>query len=363
MDPIAAVLCGVGAVLAFSGHSGSPIGWLLLAAAFYGLCRALGSRATPWLLGAIALAYGLTLVWHVITPGWDFETKHTTLHAAPVFISNRIVDLCFLTSIVLARSRIGKGLTTFTLVAVSLGFVLDLLAKLVDPTPEPPTTFSAVVSQAADGWGMIGARFTSIAWLIVGIGAPTLAPSPRPISMIVGAIGAAFIAVSFSTMPGHPEGGDLALLLATSLVGWICSTVAVARLTGIGGGGAAIAGMILLILQVLASPVILLSLDHESKIQGTFGMGLVLGFLGLGIAAFVPTHLPLQKHRFLIGAGFLVASAGAMITFVRVVGKTRTDPFWGVEAFAGPFGIASLVFWAAYLAFLAAPPVAPTDSR
>ena len=192
---------------------------------------------------------------------------------------------------------------------------------------------------------------------------PVVAPSPRPISMIIGAIGAALIAVSWATMPVHAERGDLALLLATSFVGWICSTVAVARSRGLGGGGAAIAGMVLLILQVLASPLILLSLDHASNVRGTFGMGLVLGFLGLGIAAFVPTQLPLQKHRFLIGAGFLTASAGATITFIRVVAQTRTDPFWGVDAFTLPFGSASLALWVAYFAFLAAPPTPLTDSR
>lgn len=361
MDPIAVVLCGVGAVLAFSGHSGGPIGWLLLAAAFYGLCRALGSRAAPWLLGAIALAYGLTLVWKVVAPPFDFALNHPTLHAAPELLSNRIVDLCFLSSIVLARSRVGKGLTAFTVVAFSLGFVLDLIAKLVDPTPKPPNTFSAVVSQAALGWGLVGSQLTAIAWLVVGIGAPAVAPSPRPITMITGAIGAALIAVSWGTMPIQAEGLDLALLLATSLVGWICSTVAIARLTGIGGGGAAIAGMVLLILQVLASPLILVALDHPAQVRATVGMGLVLGFLGFGVAAFVPAQLPLQKHRFVIGAGFLVASAGAMITFVRVMAQSRIDPFWGVETFTAPFGTAALVLWTAYLAFLAAPPNAPAS--
>lgn len=362
MDPIAAALCGVGATIVLFGHTGSLAGWLMLAAGFYGIARASGSRAAPWLVGAVAVAFGFAHLKDVVALPFTFDTAHPTIAAAPHVLQRLVLDGAFLAAVVIARHRVGMGLFVLAVVAGAMSITFGALADLLDPKPEPANFLSFLSNDIAGGWGLIASRLDAVVFLVAGVGAPVVTATPRRASAIVGVVSAALLATTLSGFPHQGHEGDAIAALATAFAAWIAMAVAIGRLRGIGGGGAAIAGMVLAILQVLAIGLVTIALDDmREQVDVAFTMGLGLGFLGLGIAVFVPSALPLQNARFLIGGAFLVASSGATIALLKHLGKVRMNPYWGATEFAKPAGALGFALLAAYFAFLVSPPAARDD--
>lgn len=359
MDPIAILLCGLGSVI---GHDprGDLFHALLVAAAFYGLCRACGSRAAPWLVGAVGLAYGLEIFWKVVAPRYTFSLDHPTLFAAPQAVADLVTQSTMIAGFVIARRRLGTGLTVIVISATVIAYLFGVIHGLIDPKDKSLESIASFAEAVSRGWGPLRSTLSIGCWLLIGVGAPAVDASPRRVSAIVGIVGTSLLFASWTAIEQAKEGA-LLLSIATLLVGFICTTVAIARLTGLGGGAATITGMILLILQILALPLLLAWTDDQHERPGdAIHAGLALGFLGLGLAVTIPTALPLQRLRFVLGFALLIATAGMTLTFLRLVFRSRMDPHWGVEVFANPgvnLGLGGLV---GYYAFLTAPPKVET---
>lgn len=361
VDPIAAVLCGVAATLVGFGHGQSLGGWLLLAAGFYGIARASGSRAAPWLIGAVGAAFLLSETRELVDPSFSFAEEHPTLVAAPTWIANRIVEATFLAAVVVAQRRSGFGLFALAVGAAGIALAFGMLSDALEPKAGEPNSFAFTLVEGIDrGWSVLSSRLEMVVFLVLGLGAPAVSATPRRPSAVAGAIAASLLA---ATLAAFPKVGDYVVCIATAAAAWVAMAVAIGRLRGIGGGGAAIAGLVLVILQVLALGLVMVGMEDASSRPIAFTMGLGLGFLGLGIAVFVPSALPLPRVRYLIGGAFLIASAGATLALARHVGKVRSNPYWGATALGEPAGVIGFVLLAAYFAFLAAPPEAPAADQ
>ena len=363
MDPIAAVLCGAGAAVVLGGvwEHASLMGLFVLGAAFYGISRATRSRATLGLVGVLLAVWFLSHFWTFVPEkllGTGYGEPNAVHLDAPAWWADLLEYVAVLVSVVLARSKIGWGLTAVTAGAMGIAILAHVASTLLH---KPSDTEGDLFGAMASGWFASSAGLVAAAWLIVGIGAPPPAAISRRVAPMLGAVGALLIA---ATLGAHVRDAGVPVLLATMLVAWVLSAVGLGSLARAGGGAAAWAGMALVIAQlVIGFPVgfVVFSKMLDNDFPDVVGMTMPLGLVGFGIAALSARALPLGPVRGLVGVLFLVAAFGALLTvFTFFVGSRLRDPVWPLESFMRPATVLGMSLWASYLAFVALPPTPST---
>jgi len=370
MDTVAAALCGIGAALLVGGGlvGRETLGLLMLGAAFYGMHRVLRTRAPLWLIAGLVAEWFFERFWSfvpdaIIKSDWELSNAHPTLHAAPTWLAGATFTLVLVASVVIARSRIGMGLSILTLGA----FGAMVLAKGALLLSDKESSAHIVLEGVDMGWSRAAFDLTALSWLAVAVGPTGVAPLPRRVSASIGAAGAALLCAVLTGMPTHAPGGHEAVIAFPTLalaLGWVLSAVGLGGFARAGGGGLAWVGMGLTIVQVLALPFGL-AIGESVGQQLAAGLGVVLSFglLGLGLGAVAAPQLDLRAVRGLAGVLFVVAVFGATLALLLVFVSARRilhvpDPFWSLHTFMLPAAGAALALWAACLAYLVAPPVA-----
>src|SRR5688572_17629787 len=132
MDPVTAVLLGIGAALLTTGAFAENMPtWsgLLLTAAFYGVHRLIRTRATMVLVFAPVVAWAFRRFWLVLPSSAAEHWKHQlpVISKAPGGIATLVIVVALATSVIVARARIGRVLAGLTTTALVLSFVAGVL--------------------------------------------------------------------------------------------------------------------------------------------------------------------------------------------------------------------------------------------
>lgn len=362
MDPIAAVLCGAGAAVVLGGWGHESLMELcVLGATFYGISRATRSRAALGLVGALLVVWFLSHFWTFVPEkllGTGFGEPNAAHHDAPTWWAEVLMKLTLLGSIVVARSKIGWGLTVLTGAAMVIALLAHLGSTLLH---KPSDTDGDLLGAIASGWLSVIPGLVAAAWLIVGLGFPPPTAISRRVAPMLGAVGAVLIA---ATLQAQVRDAAVAAVLGTMLVAWVLSAVGLGSLAREGGAGPAWAGMALVIAQlVIGFPVgfVVFSKMLDRNFPDVVAMTMPLGLVGFGIAALSAKALPLGAARGLVGVLFLVGAFGALLTLLTFfVGSHVRDPVWPLESFMRSATVLGLSLWASYLAYVALPPAPST---
>ena len=175
--------------------------------------------------------------------------------------------------------------------------------------------------------------------------------------MTVGAVGAALL----GALSGGVSNSSVMEVVVTALVAAVAwgllavGSAAVAR----AGVGAAWAGLVLSIVQVLGVGIIVAMMKSQS-LTPALAMA-PLGFLGIAVTVLAAKTFPLPEVRLLTGMLFIgavvgsgIALGGTLLSITRLIRLER--PAWPIDQIAFPAATTGLVLWAAYLVFLAFPP-------
>lgn len=360
MDPIAAALCGAGAVWIMTGvHGASLMDLFVAAGAFYGISRVTRSRAVLGLLGVLVVVWFLDHFWTLVPTklfSVGFGAENAKHHDAPDWWAGVFMHGALLVSVILARAKVGRGLTVLTIVAFAIALLSKFASTLWDMgrLEHEETLIGAIAS----GWSGVSIWLAASSWLVVGLGPPPGPPISRRVTPILGAVGSLLIA---ATLGVHLRDVSVLVVLATMFVAWVLSAIGLGGLARAGAGAPAWVGMAFVIAQlVLGFPLGFFAFNRlmDSNFPDVVGMTMLLGLSGFGIAAIAARALPYGAVRGLIGILFLVGAAGAVLALFTVLMGSRDvdDPFWPLRDLMVPATSVALTLWAAYLAYVAFPP-------
>ena len=364
MDPIAAVLCGVGAAfLLFGAHGTSLIDALVLSGALYGISRVTRSRAVLGLLAVLVVVWFLDHFWTFIpTKLLDvgFGGAHAERHDAPAWWANVLLNVTLLVSVIFARGKLGRGLTFLTASAFAIAIASNFASTLWEMGRA--THEENLLGAIASGWRGVSVRLAAVAWVVVGLGAPPGPAISRRVMPILGAVGALLIG---TTLGVQFQEASLFVLLATMFVAWVLSAIGLGGVARAGGGGPAWAGMALVIAQlVLAFPIgfVVFNRRMDSSFPDVVAMTMPLGLTGFGIAAVAGKALPHGAIRGLIGILFLIGASGAVLALftVSLGSRDAETSFWALRDLLIPATSLATTLWASYLVYVALPPETST---
>ena len=363
MDPLAAALCGLGAIVIASGEVTTSTDSLALFAAFAGVHRAMRTGASRALIGVPAAIWILAHFWSFV-PDRVVESiapLNSFLNRAPKSLSGIVLLVALLVMVGGARARLGRGLSTLAFVALGL----DLLLRLV-PTSHVVLPGSLVVLLGAceNGWTVTGRLLGALSMFLVGLGPISVPPLPRRGGAVAGAIGGTLLSAAIAGLPQHVPTGSEGALLVLGLF-WLAASV----LTAVGLGamaraGASPSGWIGLGLVVLGIfgliPALALFAESDVNAYG-FTMSIPFGLLGIGIGLVGWKGAPLETARKVLAAVLITAFAAGTISWLAVYlalahVTSGRDPQALAEITIEPLAILGLALWAALLVYLASPP-------
>jgi hypothetical protein len=364
MDPLTALLCGLGAVMvSLGGGSGSASDALALGAGLYGVHRATQKGIGRVLVAVPALLWMLAHFWKILPEAAD-RFQHGAWSMAPSHLASFMTLGLYFATVVLARQKIGTGLAGLTMGALGFASFVAFLALFTDSGSTP----DAVLHQTASGWGHVAITLTSVCWLVLGLGPITVPALPRSLGAIAGAVGASLLAALVSGAGSRGEGSSTMrlLVLLALFLGWVLAAFGPGALARAGAGPVAWTGVGLIVVQVVFGLPGAAFLDEATGRGSMGGMPITamgLGLLGLALTALAARSIGLDKPRSFTAVLLLVGVFGAMqlwfgymLLALRVY--RRNTPGWPVEILSRPAMTLGLVLWAACLVFLALPPAA-----
>ena len=364
MDPLTAILCALGAFAVADGTVSDAFGAFLLGAGLYGVYRATQKGIARVLIAAPALIWILGNLWKVLPDGMR-RFDDGMVGRAPSDLAAFLVIGVFLTTVALARPRIGSGLAALTMGALAFA----MFGKFLGLFTESTTTAGPILSEMSSGWGHVGRMLTAACWLVLGLGPRAIPALPRSTGAIVGAVGAALLASVVHASGGgasnDPSLSNLLMMLAMFL-GWVLSAFGLGALARAGAGPVAWVGVGLIVVQIVFGlPSAAFLADAMGEHRAWFSVpvtGMPLGMLGLALTALSARSIELPHPRNLTAVLLLVGVLGAMqlwfsATLMAMRVFRRGTPGWPVELLSRPAMALGLVLWAACLAYLALPPV------
>lgn len=338
-----------------------------LALGFYGVHRALRTGLTKALIAAPALMW---LVGHL----WEFVPERVVdrvtqlsplVQAAPANLGMTVFLVALTSMAVAARSRLGAGLSTATLVALGVALFFRIVPSTylrADPGP-----VQLLVLRTEAGWSSVALHLSALCMVATGVGAVAVPPLPRRVGAVAGVAGALLLSAGVTGLQSGSARASAREMVGLGLVWLVGNTLVAVGLGAMARAGAKVAGWIgvgLVVLGILGLIPALALFENTDRNAYGFLMSMPFALLGIGVALFGWNGAPFEAARKVLGGLFVAAFAGGAIawlaTYIALARVVNAREPWGLARLTTePLASLGLVLWAALLLYLAFPPRAP----
>ncbi len=334
-----------------------------LALGFYGVHRALRTGLTKALIAAPALMWLGGHFWEFVPERVvDRVTQLSPLvQAAPANLGMTVFLVALTSMAVAARSKLGAGLSTATLVVLGVALFFRIVPSTylrADPGP-----VQLLVLRTEAGWSSVALLLSALCMFFTGVGPTAVQPLPRRGGAIAGVVGALLLSATVTGMQSglRPAAGEMFGIGFVWLVG---SALVAVGLGAMARAGAKVAGWIgvgLVVLGVFGLVPVLMLFEKTDQNAYGFVMSMPFALLGIGIALFGWNGAPFEAARTVLGGLFVAAFAGGamawLVTYLAFARVVAVREPWGLARLTTePLASLGLVFWAALLLYLAFPP-------